>query len=89
MDILDRFALHVQAVLGADVFTEETLARVVHEARLKEGAESHYVASVRAFDVSQRHAKVRRLAEQGLGNTAIAERTGFDRSTVWRIRQSA
>lgn len=89
MDILDRALSLIQSELGADVFTEEKRAFFERQFRFEYGAESHYIASVRAFDVSQRHAEVRRLAEQGLGNTAIAERTGIDRSTVWRIRQSA
>ncbi len=89
MDILDRALSLIQSELGADVFTEEKVVHVKRLLRFEYGAESHYIASVRAFDVSQRHAEVRRLAEQGLGNTAIAERTGIDRSTVWRIRQSS
>lgn len=87
MDILDRALSLIQAELGTDIFTEEKRAFFERQFRFEYGAESHYIASVRAFDVSQRHAEVRRLADQGLGNPEIAARTGLTRQQVWNIRQ--
>lgn len=89
MDILAHVLATIQNELGADIFTEEKREVFERQFRFEYGAEAHYVASVRAFEVTRRHAEVRRLIGLGLGNTEIATRTGLTRQQVWNIRQAA
>lgn len=88
MDILDRVLSLIQAELGPDIFTDARRLDFERNFRFEFGAESHYVASVRAFDVQRRHAEVRRLAGMGIGNSEIAERLGITRQQVWNITSS-
>ncbi len=87
MDILNRVLSTIQQELGADIFTDERREYYERQFRFEYGAEAHYVASLRAFEVQKRHAEVRRLIGQGLGNSEIAERLGITRQQVWNIRQ--
>lgn len=87
MDIINKALDLIQAELGADIFTDEKRDWFELNFRLAHGGDRHYVASVRAFEVAQKHAEVRRLIRQGIGNSAIAERVGLTRQQVWNIRQ--
>jgi len=87
MDILNKALDLIQAELGADIFTDEKRDHFERQFRFDHGGDRHYVASVRAMEVTQKHQEVRRLIRQGIGNTAIAERIGLTRQQVWNIRQ--
>ena len=87
MDILNRVLALIQAELGADVFTDAKREHFERQFRFEYGAEAHYVASLRAFEVSQRHAEVKRLIDIGLSDAEIAERIGIARGHAWRLRQ--
>lgn len=87
MDILNKALDLIQAELGADIFTDEKREHFERQFRFNHGGDRHYVASVRAMEVANKHQEVRRMIRQGIGNTAIAERVGLTRQQVWNIRQ--
>lgn len=87
MDILDRFLIRVEQLLGPEVFKPEMAEAIEMQFRHDYGADSHYIASLRAFECEKRHKEVRRLIRNGMQNTDIAERTGLTRQQVWNIRQ--
>lgn len=88
MDILNNLLDVIQAELGADIFTDEKRDHFERQFRFDYGASEHYVASLRAMEVAQKHQDVRRLIRQGLTNPEIAERVGLTRQQVWNIRQT-
>lgn len=86
MDILNKALDLIQAELGADIFSDEKRDWFERNFRLAHGGDRYYIASIRAFEVANKHAEVRRLIRQGLGNSIIAERAGLTRQQVWNIR---
>lgn len=86
MDILNKALDLIQAELGADIFSDEKRDWFERNFRLAHGGDRYYIASIRAFEVANKHAEVRRLIRQGLGNSIIAERVGLTRQQVWNIR---
>lgn len=85
MDILNRVLEIIQAELGSDIFTDARREEFERQFRFEYGAESHYVASLRAFEIQKRHDEIRRLNRLGMTNSAIAERLGMTRQQVWNV----
>lgn len=88
MDILDRILIRIEKALGSDVFTPDLAESIERQFRFDYGAESHYIASLRAFEVERRQAEVKKLIASGMQNSDIAERVGLTRQQVWNIRQA-
>lgn len=88
MDILDRLLDAVQKKLGPEVFTQELAESIERQFRHDYGAEAHYVASLRSFEIEKRHAEVRRMSANGLKDAQISEVMGISLSQVWKIRNA-
>ena len=85
MDILDRLLDAVQKKLGPEVFTQDLAESIERQFRHDYGADTHYVASLKAFETEKRHAEIKRLKQQGVPIPDIARRMGMSRMQVWRI----
>ena len=77
MDILERILTVIQTELGPDIFTEAKRELFERQFRFEYGASEHYVASLRAMEVAEKHQEVRRLIRSRLTNSEIAERVGY------------
>jgi DNA-binding NarL/FixJ family response regulator len=87
MDILNRVLSIIQAELGDDIFTEAKRAHFERQFRFEYGAEAHYIASLRAFEVAERQREVGRLIGLGLSDRQISDRLGISRWHACRLRQ--
>lgn len=85
MDILDRLLDAVQKKLGPEVFTQELAESIERQFRHDYGAEAHYVASLRAFEVEKRNAEIKRLKKLGVSCSDIAARFGVSKKHVWKV----
>lgn len=87
MDILDRLLTRIEKALGPEVFTEELAEAIERQFRHDFGAEAHYIASLRAYEMDCMHREVLRLINSGLQDSDIAERIGITRQHAWRLRR--